>query len=365
MSNDASGSSDSGFTPNFGPPVQPDWEAIARFLAGESTSAEVAGVERWLDANPADRALLSELNVAATVDPEPVDVDAALKRVHSQMQKPERPKLVVEQGTARNTGVARDRRRMATIVAVAAAATVVATFVSMDRGSGIPAGEAAEAHVYSTAIGQRDSVSLSDGSRIVLGPDSRVTVGANYGTTSRDIELHGDAFFDVHHDPSKPFTVRVSRLVIEDIGTTFAIESDAGDTTTVSVMTGSVRLRDHLSAAGSGEILTAGDLGSLGADGQARVSRHAVADDTAWTSGRLVFTDASLARVTGEIRRWYGVQLLVPDTALMNHHVTATFNGDDPVDQVLKILGLTLGATVDHQGDRATLTPVHGPAAVR
>jgi transmembrane sensor len=159
--------------------------------------------------------------------------------------------------------------------------------------------------------------------------------------------------------------VRVSQALIEDIGTTFSIESDAGDTTTVSVLSGSVRLRGVKSAVNSGEVLAAGDRGSLAADGEAHAFRHAVSDDTAWTSGRLVFKDASMARVTGEIRRWYGVQLQVADTSLLNRHVTNTFNSDDPVDQVLKVLGLTLGATVDHQGDRATLTPVRGPATVR
>ena len=130
-------------------------------------------------------------------------------------------------------------------------------------------------------------------------------------------------------------------------------------------MTGSVRLRSATSAAGSGAVLAAGDRGSLAADGEPHAVRHAVAEDTSWTSGHLVFKDASLARVTGEIRRWYGVQIQVADTSLLHRHVTNTFNSDDPVDQVLKVLGLTLGATVDHQGDRATLTPVHGPATVR
>ncbi|MEO7083349.1 MAG: FecR domain-containing protein [Gemmatimonadaceae bacterium] len=369
MSNDASGSSDSRSTPNSGPPVQPDWDAIARYLAGESSPAEATSVERWLDANPADRTLLDGLNSASTIDPEPVNVEAALKHVHSQMQKPERPKLVVERGGASapgNASVPRDKRRLAMIVTLAAAAAAVfVTFISANHESDETTQAAAEAHVYSTAIGQRDSILLADGSRIILGPDSRLTVDANYGTTSRSVELHGDAYFDVHHDPAKPFSVRVAHALIEDIGTTFAVESDAGDTTTVSVLAGSVRLRGSSSAPNSGEVLAAGDRGSVAADGRARLDRHAVADDTAWTSGRLVFKEASLVRVMGEIRRWYGVQIQVTDTSLLNKHVVASFNGDDPIDQVLKILGLTLGATVEHQGDRATLTPVHGPAPVR
>jgi ferric-dicitrate binding protein FerR (iron transport regulator) len=49
---------------------------------------------------------------------------------------------------------------------------------------------------------------------------------------------------------------------------------------------------------------------------------------------------------------------------LANRHVTASFSGE-PIDQVLKILALTLGARVDRQGDSAIVTPTHGPNSVR
>lgn len=361
MSNDASGSPEPQQTPNSAP--RPDWEAIARFLAGESVPAELAAVEGWLNVNPTDRALIEGLNNAVTVQPEAIDVEAALKRVHAQMRKPERlPTLVVARG-----GPPRDRRRAAMFVTLAAAAAAAfVSFISLQHRTTSEAIEAAgEAHIYSTAIGQRDSILLADGSRIILGPDSRLTVSADYGKNVRGLELQGDAYFNVRHDPAKPFSVRVSHALIEDIGTTFSVESDAGDTTTVSVVTGSVRLRASDGSAGSGAVLVSGDRGSVAADGQVHTYPHTVADDTAWTTGRLVFQDASLTRVTGEIRRWYGVQIQVADTALLNRHITTSFNGDDPIDQVLKVLGLMLDASVEHTGDHAMLTPIHRPAPAR
>ena len=87
-------------------------------------------------------------------------------------------------------------------------------------------------------------------------------------------------------------------------------------------------------------------------------------DDVAWTTGRLVFRDASLTRVAGEIRRWYGVSLRITDSTLLNRHVTASFAGE-PIDQVLKILGLSLGARVEREGDSATVTMKQGPATTR
>ena len=126
------------------------------------------------------------------------------------------------------------------------------------------------AHAYSTAVGQRDSVILADGSRVMLGPDSRLTVPADYGVTTRTVALRGDGYFDVHHDSATPFVVHAGDAVIEDIGTRFTIESDALDTTTVSVLAGSVRLRAVDSATTTGAILARrrsrlGDDGGSGA----------------------------------------------------------------------------------------------------
>jgi transmembrane sensor len=340
----------------------PDWDAIARVLAGESSAEEAAGVRQWLEANPEDRELVERLNAAAVVEPATgVDVEAALRAVHVRMSAPAAAPVLTMERARRWRG----RRTIMGGLLVAAAAVFV-TFVTIRRGPAITGPQpAAAAHVYSTAVGQRDSITLADGSRVILGPDSRLTVPADYSIVTRAVALQGDGYFDVRHDAAKPFSVRVGRAVVEDVGTTFTVESDAGDTTAVSVMTGSVRLRAADSSPAAGALLGAGDRGAMTPDGLVHAYPHAVvADDAAWTTGRLVFHDASLARVAGELHRWYGINVHVADPSLLERHVTASFNGE-PVDQVLKIIGLTLGARVDRQGDSATVYPSRVPALPR
>jgi transmembrane sensor len=206
---------------------------------------------------------------------------------------------------------------------------------------------------------------LADGTRVVLGPDSRLTVPADYGTNGRSIELRGDGYFDVVHDRTKPFAVRVGQAVVEDIGTTFSVESDDAAATSVSVVTGSVRLRQAASEPTSGVVLAAGDRGSIDESGRATAQQHVVRDeDVAWTRGQLVFRDAPLSRVANELRRWYGVTLRVNDSALLNTPVSTSFTGE-PADRVLNIIGLTLGARVLRQGDTATLVFNRRPTSPR
>ena len=359
-------------------PARPDWDALARYAAGESDPLESARVLTWLEAHPADRVLVEAL-AEPIADPvaKTVDVEAALARVHEHMQDTRRPAVggapppkfgsaAHRPGRLRSPVASPRRWRLATAASLLAAAAVVLLVVKRHRAASSQAPIAARA--YATTVGQRDSVLLADGSRVVLGPDSRLEVSADTPAGPRDVTLHGDAVFFVQHDPARPFTVRVDHAVIEDIGTTFAIESDVGAATRVSVLAGSVRLRAQSPGAASdtGVTLAAGDRGTVDLTGRAHAERQVpVADDVAWTSGRLAFRDAPMSQIAGELHRWYGVLLNVADSSLADRHVTTTFESDEPVDAVLTKIGLALGARVERHGTMATLTLKRGSVPIR
>ena len=352
--------SSAGRHPGSGGGAAPDWEAIARYLAGESQPEEASVVEQWLEAHPRDRELVERLDVEATIEPADVDVEAALARVHARMAEPLRSRVLSMPPARRPLW-----QPLGVVGLLAAAAVVGVVGTRQLRKAPDPGAQATLARTYTTGVGQRDSVRLADGTRIVLGPDTRLTVPADYGTASRSVELRGDGYFDVVHDAAKPFTVRVGRAVVEDIGTTFSVESDDAAATSVSVIAGSVRLRPAASEATSGVVLAAGDRGSIDEAGRATAQQHVVRDeDVAWTHGRLVFRDAPLSRVANELRRWYGVTLRVNDSALLSTPVSTSFAGE-PADRVLNIIGLTLGARVQRQGDTATLIFNRRPTAPR
>jgi ferric-dicitrate binding protein FerR (iron transport regulator) len=58
--------------------------------------------------------------------------------------------------------------------------------------------------------------------------------------------------------------------------------------------------------------------------------------------------------VSSELRRWYGVELRVEDSALASRHLTMTFSGD-PLERVLRVIGLGLGAEIERHGDTAVV----------
>ncbi|NOT08772.1 MAG: DUF4974 domain-containing protein, partial [Gemmatimonadales bacterium] len=207
---------------------------------------------------------------------------------------------------------------------------------------------------YATAPGAIDSVPLPGGGYAILGPRSRLTIDLGYGRQTRDVTLEGEALFEVPHDESRPFTVHAGAALVRDIGTTFTVRSDE-EGVKVVVISGSVLLRDTIGAAPRTATLGAGDMARLGRQEPVNVRRGIRTDEqTAWTRKRLVFDDATLAQVKDDLRRWYGIELVLADSGLASRHVRASFAGEPP-DQVLKVIGLALGASIERRGDTAVV----------
>jgi transmembrane sensor len=335
-----------------------DWDALARYVAGECTPAEERALRAWLDERPARAQLVDALRHSIdglASGASDVDVERALERVHARMAEPEAAALAAPARPRRQLvgqRVPRTRSvRWPVIATLAAAALVVATvgIRNARRHDTIAAVATVTAASYTTGIGGRDSVWLPDGTRIVLGPSSRLDVGADYGRTARTVELHGDGYFDVVHDATRPFTVHSGAATIVDVGTTFTVH-DANGSVRVAVTSGSVRL-SAAARGDSGVLLAAGDVATLVDSGTALVARGAGTDDeAAFTRGRLVFRDAPLADVVVEMRRWYGVELRVGDSAVARRRLTATFEGETP-EQAMTIIGAALGARIERRGD--------------
>lgn len=224
-----------------------------------------------------------------------------------------------------------------------------------------PAPAVASVHgMFGTGVGARDSLTLGDGSRVIIGPLSSITVPEDYGTTSRSVEVKGDAWFDVVHDGRKPFTVQAGSATIVDVGTKFTVRSDDPAGVSVSVSEGSVSLRQVNTPVQQGVILKAGDNGVLEHGGQVIARRGAATDDdVAWLKGRLVFREAPISEIVSSMRKWYGIELKVPDRTLASRHITASFAGESP-ERVLDVIRLALGAEIERHGDTAVVRSAKG-----
>lgn len=324
------------------------WEALARYISGEASPDETARVRAWLAAEPGRAELLSRLEASLQQLPDSaaadVDVESALAAVKSRFAE------------ARVYELAPRRSNRHLLRAAAAAVVLVGGSLIWKAAQDSERGPAlAAAQYYETGVAETDSLRLPDGTRVVLAPGTRLTLAAGYGSKARVVELNGEALFDVQHDDARPFSVRTGTAIIRDIGTTFTVRNVAGLNVEVAVTAGSVVLHAGTDDESKGVVLQAGDLGVFDRSGVANVYVGAVSDaDTAFVSGRLVFREASLNEVAAELKRWYGIELLVEDRTLAARHITASFHGESK-EQVLNVLGLALGVQIELNGDTAVI----------
>jgi len=215
---------------------------------------------------------------------------------------------------------------------------------------------------YVTATGASRDIWLPDGTAVRLGPASSLELAAGFGTDNRHVTLHGEAWFQVTHDVARPFAIAVGMTTVEDVGTAFLVRESPSREVSVRVVEGVVRLSSRGAARDTIVTLRAGDRGVSNASG-ITVAPGVVtaAEGAALSAGRLAFTDASMVEVQDALHRWYGVTLVLADSAVSSRHVTADLTGE-PVARVASVLGLTLGVAADVQGDTITLHAQGAPA---
>ena len=99
-----------------------------------------------------------------------------------------------------------------------------------------------------TAAGQRAQTVLPDGSKVWLNASSKIVYHNSLWSSDRQIDLSGEAYFEVRKDKEHPFVVQVGNLNIEVLGTCFNVYSyEENDFVETSLIEGSVRLYDSKS----------------------------------------------------------------------------------------------------------------------
>lgn len=188
-----------------------------------------------------------------------------------------------------------------------------------------------------TAPAEVRSVTLDDGTIVLLGADSAIAVRSKAGGRSVRL-LKGEAFFDVVRDPQRPFTVGARDVDVTVLGTSFNVRL-AGDGAEVEVATGIVQVAKGGDAPAAPVRLDPGDWVRLGGTG--KVERGIVRSDevASWRHGQIVARDRPMADVVDELRRHYSGAIIFADSALGERRVTGVYNLADPKAALSAMVG--------------------------
>lgn len=198
---------------------------------------------------------------------------------------------------------------------------------------------------YSTSIGQRQSITLMDGSSIDMNAASRLSSRITW-CRRQIVLLEGEALFTVAHEPLRPFTLQADKLQIRDIGTRFTVRNQA-QSVRVSVLEGEVELKQ--SHAWMGHSLKAGESRRLDQLGHLQPIEKIQADqEAAWVNGKLIFDHTPLSEVVAEMERHHPILFKFADASLASQTLSGSFNIAD-LQPFLRAVEATLPVRVRRQ----------------
>jgi len=346
------------------------WNLIARKLMGEAAPEELRELERllknnpelhypmqtiidlWkssadLDKNEAEMAFSRHLDRVATQYPEicPGPVDTPLSK--------KRP--------------ARRRALLLTAICVTLFAAMAWLYNRAPHSQPAPVAHLpvpATNDIY-TANGSRTHLTLPDGTLVWLNAGSRLSYGKNYNSSTREVSLTGEAFFDVARNSQKPFLIHTARIDIQVLGTSFNVKSYPMDRTTeATLIRGSIevsikdRPSEKIILKPNEKLVVANDDSALLRSNPGRLA-PSVKDEslvtirkptyeqstgaiieTSWVDNKLTFKEETFGELALQMERWYGVTIRFGDPALAQLQFTGSFK-EETIQQALEALKLT------------------------
>ena len=207
---------------------------------------------------------------------------------------------------------------------------------------------------FATQRGERAEIRLPDGSRVVLNAASVLRMPLEFGKSSRELFLDGEAYFEVKHDSTRPFNIHTQRGITSDLGTRFVIVAYRADTSeSVAVEEGSVSLRGTAAAP---VVLRAGDVGRVSRYGVASREQHGSTDKYLnWLDGVIEFDNTTLADAVPILERQFDLDIHITDSSLAHKRFTGSFTAGN-IDQLMNGLAFLLDARYVRSGGGHDLT---------
>jgi transmembrane sensor len=320
---------------------------IANYLAGECSEAEANELTKWRTEKPEHEIHFKKMEalwIAGKISRDDFNPDLKIASEVIYQKIAQREISSSRQQTSR-TRYYYAVRIAATLVIVTSAALGYYFY---------------NARSYTMATVETNSASkkeilLPDGSRVWLNGQSQLQYSKMNETGNREVNLEGEAYFEVVKNAARPFLIHTRSSVTQVIGTSFNIRSYANEEDImVTVASGLVSFYEA-SHPDKKILLSKGERGVLEKDSSTPEKElNADANFLSWKTNTIVFGNTSLDLVAATLARHFHKKIRI-DKALSRCRFTSTFE-EATLNDILEELVLVLNIKIDHQGDVVELS---------
>ena len=211
-------------------------------------------------------------------------------------------------------------------------------------------------YVAEAPLGQKAKVELPDGSTVWLNSGSNIRYSSNFNQKNRNIELDGEAFFEVEKNTGKPFIVHTSSLDVKVTGTRFNVNAYADEPIVeTSLVEGKVNVQ--LNDGNKNYQLTPGNVLAYSKTTR-EITSHQLNEEAtiSWKENRLIFINDDFSKLARKIEKWYNVKVVYnPDEFSKNKLTVKLFEGEQ-LNQLLEIIESAIGAKCTIQQNKILIT---------
>lgn len=198
------------------------------------------------------------------------------------------------------------------------------------------------------------SLVLADGTKIWLNADSRLKYPTSFSGDKREVELEGEAYFEVQHDDQTPFFVKTSQSTIRVYGTTFNVKAYPDDSFQKTTLeSGSIGLfvddKEYR--------LTPNEQAILNPSKDVKILKVDARQQSVWRHGRFLFANERLEDIMAQLGRWYDVNIFFVGTRARELHFSGEIDRYEKIDKVLRMIELTTNISFSINGKTITITP--------
>lgn len=204
-----------------------------------------------------------------------------------------------------------------------------------------------------SAKGEKKSVLLADGTKVILNSDTKLLIPSNFNKQERTIEMEGEGFFDVAPNPDKPFVIKSGEASVKVLGTSFDFKSyKEDDFIKLTVSTGKVRVnisdQDLQMSVSPNEHLSVNKI-----DGN--ISKETIQENNyiKWIQGSLYFNKEPIGEVLKTINRTYNRKVIL-QSKYSDYKITGTHDNKS-IEAVIEAICFTTGLRSRKEGDKIIL----------
>jgi ferric-dicitrate binding protein FerR (iron transport regulator) len=200
--------------------------------------------------------------------------------------------------------------------------------------------------------GQKLDIRLTDGSRIRLNANSKISYPEKFTGKTREVSLDGEAYFEVAHDASRPFIVHTADARTQVLGTSFNVLSGP-HATEITLVDGKV----NVSTPNGHTAMLTPSLQATVAKGSNRIETHEVEVEkfVGWKDNTLYFNSITVKEALSIIENWYNVKVLVKDQELLNCVVNSKYQNES-LENVLNSFRFILKIDFTINGEDVTVS---------